>query len=89
MTEATEKTPIEQITDLAQYLVAGLVPEDADVKINARERRGEVTVQINADSAYRGAIIGKSGVIVRALRQVLSAGRFGDGISRIDVDIAD
>lgn len=89
MTEATEKTPMEQITDLAQYLVAGLVPEDADVKINTRERRGEVTVQINADAAYRGAIIGKSGVIVRALRQVLSTGRFGDGISRIDVDIAD
>ena len=89
MTEEQEQTPTEQIAALAEFIVTTMLPEGAQVDVSAKERRGEVTVSINPESQYRGAVIGKGGAVVRAIRQLLTAGRFGDTITRIDVDIAD
>ena len=85
----TTQTAHDQLQTLAQFLVASLLPEDADFMVKITEQRGVTQVIIQTPEQLRGMVIGKSGLIVKSLRQIISAAQLGDPGRKIEVDIAD
>lgn len=89
MSSASSQSPEAKLLELSEFLVRSLLPQDADLQLKIAERRGVTQVIIQTPEQYRGAIIGKSGVIAKSLRQILSAAKLGDSLYKVDVEIAD
>lgn len=82
-------TPEQRLTELSEFLVASLLPENADFMVKLVERRGVLQVVIQTPEQFRGAIIGKSGMIAKSLRQIMSSVALDDPRYKVDVEIAD
>lgn len=89
MSSAATQSPEAKLLELAEFLVRSLLPQDAELNLKLSERRGVTQVVIQTPEQYRGAIIGKSGVIAKSLRQIISAAKLGDSLYKVDVEIAD
>lgn len=89
MSSAATQSPEAKLLELAEFLVRSLLPQDAELNLKLSERRGVTQVVIQTPEQYRGAIIGKSGVIAKSLRQIIGAAKLGDSLYKVDVEIAD
>lgn len=57
--------------DTLIYLVKGIVDNADTVKVSEAEEDGVVTFSITVDPSDMGKVIGKSGKVIRAIRNVM------------------
>ena len=65
--------------DLVEYIVKSLVdkPEDVSVSLDESEMGKDIKIKVADDD--KGRIIGRQGRIIKAIRQVISAGATKNG----------
>lgn len=73
--------------ELVEYIVKSLVdkPEDVNVSIDESDIGKDIRIKVADDD--KGRVIGKQGRIIKAIRQVVSAGATKNGERyRVDVE---
>lgn len=73
---------------LTEYLVKSIVKEKDMVSVKQFEDEEEtITIQVLVDSSDMGAIIGKDGVNANALRTLVQASSYINGLKKVKINI--
>ena len=74
--------------ELVEFIVKRLVtqPDDVEVKVETKEDRGVIKIQIRVAHEDVGRVIGKRGATINAIRLLAKAAAVKAG-ERVDVDI--
>jgi predicted RNA-binding protein YlqC (UPF0109 family) len=73
--------------ELVEYIVKSLVDKPEDVNVILDESETGKVIKIKVADADKGRVIGKQGRIIKAIRQVVSAGATKNGERyRVDVE---
>ena len=73
---------------LTEYLVKSIVKEKDMVSVKQFEDDEEyITIQVLVDSSDMGAIIGKDGVNANALRTLVQASSYINGLKKVKINI--
>lgn len=73
---------------LLEYIVPNIVNHPEDVVINETEENGLITLSIKVNPEDMGRVIGKSGKIIKAIRQIGRIIAIKKGV-RINIDVLD
>ena len=65
--------------ELVEYIVKSLVEKPEDVSVSAGESEMGKVIKIKVADDDKGRVIGKQGRIIKAIRQVVSAGATKNG----------
>ena len=71
---------------VVEHVTRAIADEPDAVEVQLVERRGEVSLLVNADPSDMGRLIGKRGRVIQALRQVSRAAGAAEGI-KVSVDV--
>jgi predicted RNA-binding protein YlqC (UPF0109 family) len=65
----------EHYIGLTRYIVASMIPADSheEIEVSAAWNSGQLKVNLSVPDEFRGMLIGRSGHMVRSIRQVLNA----------------
>lgn len=73
---------------LTEYLVKSIVKEKDMVSVKQFQDEEEyITIQVLVDSSDMGAIIGKDGVNANALRTLVQASSYINGLKKVKINI--
>lgn len=73
---------------LTEYLVKSIVKEKDMVSVKQFQDEEEyITIQVLVDSSDMGAIIGKDGVNANALRTLIQASSYINGLKKVKINI--
>lgn len=76
------------MVELTEFLVKSLVKDPDSVSVKKFEDNEDVvTIQVLVDSDDMGAVIGKGGMIAKAIRTIVSASSYMNGEPRVKIDI--
>ena len=77
-----------EVKEFAEYLVKSIVKEKDMVSVKQFEDDEEyITIQVLVDSSDMGAIIGKDGVNANALRTLVQASSYINGLKKVKINI--
>ena len=71
-----------------EYVIPNLVTHPEDVEVSEEEKEGVIHLMIKVNSEDVGRVIGKSGKIIKSLRQLVRVMAIKQGV-RVNVDVAD
>ena len=73
---------------LTEYLVKSIVKQKDMVSVKQFEDDEEyITIQVLVDSSDMGAVIGKNGINANALRTLLQASSYINGLKKVKINI--
>lgn len=72
---------------LTEYLVKSIVKDPELVSLKQFEDEEYITIEILADKDVIGSIIGKKGNIVNAIRTIVQASSYANGLKKVKVNI--
>ncbi|MFO7270857.1 MAG: KH domain-containing protein [Sphaerobacter thermophilus] len=75
-----------ELQALVEYIARGLVDDPASVRVQARRRGPNVTIDLRVPAAEMGKVIGRQGRIARAMRTLLTIAAARNGL-RASLDI--
>ena len=75
--------------DLVEYIARSVVEKPDAVIVREERRRGVVKYELTVAPEDMGRIIGKSGRVANAIRQLLRAAATAQGKGRVELDIVD
>ena len=76
------------MVELTEFLVKSLVKDPDSVSVKKFEDNEDVvTIQVLVDSDDMGAVIGKGGMIAKAIRTIVCASSYMNGEPRVKIDI--
>lgn len=82
------KPPVEEVEDLVRTLVVMIVDKPNEVTITYVENNGRAIYTVKTAPDDAGKLIGRSGRIIQALREVVKAAAFTRGI-RPEIEVID
>jgi predicted RNA-binding protein YlqC (UPF0109 family) len=85
---ANENEPADAYCELVRYVVASLLDEKTDFRVETQESGSQLEVQIYTPDDVRGRVIGRGGRIARAMRSMVAAADIAVD-KHINVDIVD
>ena len=76
------------LVELTSFLVKSLVKDPEMVSVKQFEDETDViTIQVLVDSDEIGAVIGKNGVIANAIRTLVQASSYANGLKKVKINI--
>lgn len=76
------------LVELTSFLVKSLVKDPDMVSVKQFEDEEDViTIQVLVDSSEIGSIIGKNGVIANAIRTLVQASSYANGLKKVRINI--
>lgn len=72
---------------LTKFLVESIVSDPELVSIKQFEDDDYITVEILADSSVIGNIIGKKGNIINAIRTLVQASSYANGLKKVKINV--
>ncbi len=73
---------------LLEYIVPNIVNHPEDVVINETEENGVINLSIKVNPEDMGRVIGKSGKVIKAIRQIGRIIAIKKGV-RVNIDVVD
>ena len=74
--------------ELLEYIIPNIVNHPEDVVINETESDGTITLSIKVNPEDMGRVIGKSGKVIKAIRQIGRIIAIKRGV-RVNIDVVD
>jgi len=76
------------LVELTSFLVKSLVKDPEMVSVKQFEDETDyITIQVLVDSDEIGAVIGKKGVIANAIRTIVQASSYANGLKKVKINI--
>lgn len=76
------------LVELTSFLVKSLVKDPEMVSVKQFEDETDViTIQVLVDNDEIGAVIGKNGVIANAIRTLVQASSYANGLKKVKINI--
>lgn len=73
---------------VVEHVAKALADDPESIEVDVEERRGDITLLINANPDDMGRLIGRRGRVIQAVRQVTRAAGAAEGV-RATVDVAE
>jgi predicted RNA-binding protein YlqC (UPF0109 family) len=73
---------------VVEHVAKALADDPDSIEVDVEERRGDITLLINANPDDMGRLIGRRGRVIQAVRQVTRAAGAAEGV-RATVDVAE
>ena len=77
-----------KMKQLLEYIVPNIVNHPEDVVINETEENGLISLSIKVNPEDMGRVIGKSGKVIKAIRQIGRIVAIKKGV-RVNIDVVD
>ncbi|MBO5095364.1 MAG: KH domain-containing protein [Bacilli bacterium] len=76
------------LVELTSFLVKSLVKDPEMVSVKQFEDETDtITIQVLVDSDEIGAVIGKNGIIANAIRTLVQASSYANGLKKVKINI--
>lgn len=76
------------LVELTSFLVKSLVKDPEMVSVKQFEDETDtITIQVLVDNDEIGAVIGKNGVIANAIRTLVQASSYANGLKKVKINI--
>jgi len=76
------------LVELTSFLVKSIVKDPEMVTVKQFEDEEEyITIQVLVDSNDIGAVIGKKGIIANAIRTIVQASSYANGLKKVKINI--
>ena len=76
------------LVELTSFLVKSIVKDPEMVTVKQFEDEEEyITIQVLVDSNDIGAVIGKKGIIANAIRTIVQASAYANGLKKVRINI--
>lgn len=72
---------------LTEFLVKSIIHDPEMVSIKQYEDEEYITIEILADASVMGSIIGRQGNIVNAIRTIVQASSYANGLKKVKINI--
>ena len=76
------------LVGLTEFLVKSVVTDPDMVSVKQFEDDEEyITIQVLVDSSVIGSVIGKQGIIANAIRTIVQASSYANGLKKVKINI--
>jgi len=75
------------LLELTSFLVKSIVKDPDMVSVKQFEDEEYITIEILANSDIIGSIIGKKGMIANAIRTIVQASSYANGLKKVKINI--
>ncbi len=76
------------LVELTEFLVKSVVTDPDMVAIKQFEDDEEyITIQVLVDDSIIGSVIGKKGIIANAIRTIVQAAAYANGLKKVKINI--
>lgn len=75
------------LLELTEFLVKSIVKDSEMISIKQYEDEEYITIEILADASVIGSIIGRQGNIVNAIRTIVQASSYANGLKKVKINI--
>ncbi len=76
------------LVELTEFLVKSVVTDPDMVAIKQFEDDEEyITIQVLVDDSVIGSVIGKKGIIANAIRTIVQAAAYANGLKKVKINI--
>ena len=76
------------LVELTEFLVKSVVADPDMVSVKQFEDDEEyITIQVLVDSSVIGSVIGKQGIIANAIRTIVQASSYANGLKKVKINI--
>lgn len=76
------------LVELTSFLVKSLVKDPEMVSVKQFEDETDtITIQVLVDNDEIGAVIGKNGIIANAIRTLVQASSYANGLKKVKINI--
>ena len=76
------------LVELTEFLVKSVVTDPDMVSVKQFEDDEEyITIQVLVDSSAIGSVIGKQGIIANAIRTIVQASSYANGMKKVKINI--
>lgn len=72
---------------LTEFLVKSIIQDPDMVSVKQYEDDEYITIEILADASIIGSIIGKQGNIANAIRTIVQASSYANGLKKVKINI--
>jgi len=72
---------------LTEFLVKSIIKDPDMISIKQYEDEEYITIEILADASIIGSIIGKQGNIANAIRTIVQASSYANGLKKVKINI--
>lgn len=71
--EETSELPSDRVADLVEYIVCGLVDDEASVSLDVVDNETGALIEVTCSEQDAGRIIGRKGRTIKAIRTIARA----------------
>ena len=76
------------LVDLTEFLVKSVVTDPDMISVKQFEDEEEyITIQVLVDESVIGSVIGKQGIIANAIRTIVQASAYANGMKKVKINI--
>ncbi len=76
------------LVELTEFLVKSVVTDPDMVSVKQFEDDEDyITIQVLVDSSVIGSVIGKQGIIANAIRTIVQASSYANGLKKVRINI--
>ena len=76
------------LVDLTEFLVISVVTDPDMISVKQFEDEEEyITIQVLVDESVIGSVIGKQGIIANAIRTIVQASAYANGMKKVKINI--
>lgn len=76
------------LAELTEFLVKSVVTDPDMVSIKQFEDDDDyITIQVLVDDSVIGSVIGKNGIIANAIRTIVQASAYANGLKKVKINI--
>ncbi len=76
------------LVELTEFLVKSVVDDPDMVSVKQFEDDEEyITIQVLVDDSVIGSVIGKNGIIANAIRTIVQASAYANGLRKVKINI--
>ena len=76
------------LVELTEFLVKSVVDDPDMVSVKQFEDDEEyITIQVLVDDSVIGSVIGKNGIIANAIRTIVQASAYANGLRKVNINI--
>lgn len=76
------------LVDLTEFLVKSAVTDPDMISVKQFEDEEEyITIQVLVDESVIGSVIGKQGIIANAIRTIVQASAYANGMKKVKINI--
>ena len=76
------------LAELTEFLVKSVVTDPDMISVKQFEDEEEyITIQVLVDESVIGSVIGKQGIIANAIRTIVQASAYANGMKKVKINI--